>query len=218
MFQDPLRKIPGPVSLPLIGNVHLLDPTKMHVQMYEWAEKYGPVMKFSIFNKPYVVLNSLEGCLEAKHHRGKLHLDQIGVTSCRCNKSLHTLRWRPPVTKECLMGQDYLQYSYLVACGRVLDFGRDIPIQQRDRVGKVDVQLYQWADLYYDGNHNRGWEAVGQHNWLLSHTPRTENSLKRIVTVLSSFAGEDFLGRPHFPRYSHILKSDLGFTVRDCYI
>lgn len=104
MLQDPLRKIPGPVSLPLIGNVHLLDPTKMHVQMYEWAEKYGPVMKFSIFNKPYVVLNSLEGCLEAKHHRGKLHLDQIGVTSCRGNKSLHTLRWRPPVTKECLVG------------------------------------------------------------------------------------------------------------------
>lgn len=71
LFQDPLRRVPGPVPLPLIGNALMLKPNRMHSQLYDWAGKYGPVMKFSIFHQPFVVLNSLEVCLEAKLNRGE---------------------------------------------------------------------------------------------------------------------------------------------------
>ena len=42
----------------------------MHVQLYELAQKYGPVMKIYIFTKPVVVLNTADVIYEAKIIRG----------------------------------------------------------------------------------------------------------------------------------------------------
>jgi len=64
-IKDGLRRIPGPRGLPFFGNAFQLSPTSMHVQLYEMAQKYGPVMKFKIFTKTFVVLNTADVIHEA---------------------------------------------------------------------------------------------------------------------------------------------------------
>ncbi|KAF6034555.1 hypothetical protein EB796_007132 [Bugula neritina] len=59
-LEDPLRKIPGPRGLPFIGNTLSFDQTKLHMILYDWAEKYGDIMKISLFNTTMVVVNSTE--------------------------------------------------------------------------------------------------------------------------------------------------------------
>ncbi|XP_067942904.1 cytochrome P450 2B1-like [Watersipora subatra] len=69
-LKNPLRKIPGPPGLPLLGHILSLNPTKIHNQFYEMARKYGAIMKVKIFTKTIVVLNSKEACLEALSKTG----------------------------------------------------------------------------------------------------------------------------------------------------
>ena len=39
---------PGPRPLPLVGNVHQIDPTKVHLILQAWAEQYGSMYKLSM--------------------------------------------------------------------------------------------------------------------------------------------------------------------------
>ena len=71
-LQDPLRKIPGPRGLPLLGNVLEINPESMHNKLYDIARQYGPVSKISVFNIPIVFLNSTDACLEALVKKGEL--------------------------------------------------------------------------------------------------------------------------------------------------
>ncbi|XP_067941878.1 cytochrome P450 1A1-like [Watersipora subatra] len=64
-YRDPIRKIPGPPGLPILGNVLSLNPSFLHIQLFEMARKYGAVMKLKIFTYPIVVINSKDACLEA---------------------------------------------------------------------------------------------------------------------------------------------------------
>jgi nitrite reductase/ring-hydroxylating ferredoxin subunit len=41
-----LDDLPGPKPLPLIGNLHQLDPTKAHLILEEWAARYGAIYQF----------------------------------------------------------------------------------------------------------------------------------------------------------------------------
>ena len=72
VIQDPIRKIPGPPGVPLLGNVLSINLPNLHNQFYEIAKKYGPVTKIHVLNTPIVVLNSTEVCLEALVRTGKL--------------------------------------------------------------------------------------------------------------------------------------------------
>ncbi|XP_067942312.1 cytochrome P450 2B5-like [Watersipora subatra] len=64
-LKDPIRKIPGPPGLPILGNILHLDTENLHNQFFRLARQYGAVMKIRIFTVPVVVLNSKEACLEA---------------------------------------------------------------------------------------------------------------------------------------------------------
>ncbi|KAK7040214.1 hypothetical protein VNI00_010020 [Paramarasmius palmivorus] len=51
---------PGPPTLPLIGNIHVL-PTKFpHYQFTEWARQYGGIYSLKIGTQTAIVLNSME--------------------------------------------------------------------------------------------------------------------------------------------------------------
>jgi cytochrome P450/nitrite reductase/ring-hydroxylating ferredoxin subunit len=43
-----LDDLPGPRPLPLVGNIHQLNPIKVHLILQAWAEQYGPIYKLSM--------------------------------------------------------------------------------------------------------------------------------------------------------------------------
>jgi hypothetical protein len=49
---------PGPPTLPIIGNLHLMPKEKPHLQFQKWAEEYGPVYSLILGTKVMVVLSS----------------------------------------------------------------------------------------------------------------------------------------------------------------
>ncbi|KAF2828007.1 cytochrome P450 [Ophiobolus disseminans] len=49
---------PGPPTLPLIGNLHLMPKEKPHLQFKKWAEEYGPVYSLILGTKVMIVLSS----------------------------------------------------------------------------------------------------------------------------------------------------------------
>ncbi|KAK7978325.1 hypothetical protein PG996_004368, partial [Apiospora saccharicola] len=52
------RLPPGPPTLPLIGNLHLMPMEKSHLQFQRWAEEYGPVYSLVLGTQVLVVLSS----------------------------------------------------------------------------------------------------------------------------------------------------------------
>ncbi|EHK18434.1 uncharacterized protein TRIVIDRAFT_47601 [Trichoderma virens Gv29-8] len=49
---------PGPPTLPLIGNLHLMPKKNAHLQFQRWAEEYGPVYSLMLGTKVAIVLSS----------------------------------------------------------------------------------------------------------------------------------------------------------------
>jgi hypothetical protein len=49
---------PGPPTLPLLGNLHLMPKEKAHLQFQKWAEEYGPVYSLILGTKVMIVLSS----------------------------------------------------------------------------------------------------------------------------------------------------------------
>lgn len=49
---------PGPPTLPIIGNIHLIPKTQPHIQFQKWAEEYGPIYSLILGTKVMIVLSS----------------------------------------------------------------------------------------------------------------------------------------------------------------
>ena len=56
--QRPKGYPPGPPTLPLIGNLHLMPKEKTHLQFKKWADQYGPVYSLMLGTMVMVVLGS----------------------------------------------------------------------------------------------------------------------------------------------------------------
>lgn len=54
----PANYPPGPPTLPLIGNLHLVPAEKAHIQFQKWAHEYGPVYSLILGTKVMIVLNT----------------------------------------------------------------------------------------------------------------------------------------------------------------
>ncbi|KAJ5133076.1 hypothetical protein N7448_001895 [Penicillium atrosanguineum] len=54
----PKNMPPGPPTLPVVGNLHLLPSKDVHVKFKEWADKYGEIYSVMLGNQRMVVLNS----------------------------------------------------------------------------------------------------------------------------------------------------------------
>ncbi|XP_070764307.1 cytochrome P450 2J4-like [Enoplosus armatus] len=67
---------PGPWALPLIGDLHRIDPTRIHLQFTEFAEKYGNIFSLQIFGGRAVVINGYKLVREALVQKGDDYIDR----------------------------------------------------------------------------------------------------------------------------------------------
>jgi len=81
---------PGPPTLPIIGNLHLMPKEKPHLQFQKWAEEYGPVYSLILGTKVMVVLSSDQAVKDLLDKRSgiyssrpDMYLGQIVSNGCR---------------------------------------------------------------------------------------------------------------------------------------
>uniref|UniRef100_A0A8C7WN58 Cytochrome P450, family 2, subfamily P, polypeptide 10 n=1 Tax=Oryzias sinensis TaxID=183150 RepID=A0A8C7WN58_9TELE len=67
---------PGPRSLPFIGDLHRIRPAILHLQIKEFAAKYGNVFSLNIFGGKSVVLNGTKLLKEALIQKGDDFVDR----------------------------------------------------------------------------------------------------------------------------------------------
>ncbi|KAL7622129.1 hypothetical protein AAE478_007631 [Parahypoxylon ruwenzoriense] len=74
---------PGPPTLPILGNIHLMPSHDTHIQLQKWAEQYGPVYSLILGTKVLVVLSSdqaVKDLLDRKSalysHRQEMYVGQ----------------------------------------------------------------------------------------------------------------------------------------------
>ena len=65
------KTLPGPWGLPWIGNALSFSGGDLHEICRMWADKYGGVFEFYVFNQQYIVVNSYEAVREVLVVRGK---------------------------------------------------------------------------------------------------------------------------------------------------
>ncbi len=64
---------PGPPTLPLIGNLHLMPKEKGHLQFQRWAEEYGPVYSLILGTKVMIVLSSDQAIKDLLDKRSNIY-------------------------------------------------------------------------------------------------------------------------------------------------
>ena len=64
---------PGPPTLPLIGNLHLMPKEKGHLQFQKWAKEYGPVYSLMLGTKVMIVLSSDQAIKDLLDKRSNIY-------------------------------------------------------------------------------------------------------------------------------------------------
>jgi len=77
-----LDDLPGPKGLPLIGNLHQIDATKVHLTFQAWADQYGPIYKLRMGPRKAVAISDprmISEMLRARPEtfRRSSHMDRV---------------------------------------------------------------------------------------------------------------------------------------------
>lgn len=74
---------PGPPTLPLLGNLHLMPTKDPHLQFQKWAQEYGPVYSLMLGTKTMVVLSSDVAVKEVLDRRSGIYSDRPDMFICQ---------------------------------------------------------------------------------------------------------------------------------------
>ncbi|CAG5187414.1 uncharacterized protein ALTATR162_LOCUS11712 [Alternaria atra] len=69
----PANYPPGPPTLPLIGNLHLMPKAKGHLQFQKWAEEYEPMYSLILGTRVMVVLSTDEAIKDLLDKRSNIY-------------------------------------------------------------------------------------------------------------------------------------------------
>ncbi len=61
---------PGPRTLPLIGNLHLMPTVKPYKKFAEWGKIYGPIYSLMVGSNPLIMLQSQKVAKDLLDKRG----------------------------------------------------------------------------------------------------------------------------------------------------
>ena len=71
--QRPKGLPPGPPTLPILGNLHLMPPSHAYHQFKKWAEEYGPIYSLIIGTQVMIVLNTDQAIKDLLDKRGNIY-------------------------------------------------------------------------------------------------------------------------------------------------
>lgn len=67
---------PGPPTVPILGNAHLIPPKNFHLKLKEWSDEYGSVFSLKIGQSTAIVLNSRRAVYELIDKKGMAAADR----------------------------------------------------------------------------------------------------------------------------------------------
>ncbi|KAH6887764.1 cytochrome p450 monooxygenase [Thelonectria olida] len=67
---------PGPPTIPLLGNLHLMPTKRPHLQFQKWAQEYGPIYSLVLGTRNFIVLSDDVGIKEVLDKRGNIYSDR----------------------------------------------------------------------------------------------------------------------------------------------
>ncbi|KAG8124507.1 hypothetical protein E2320_020174, partial [Naja naja] len=70
---------PGPRTIPLLGNLHMMDLKKPSKTMMEWSKEYGPIFRIKLGSQEMVVLTGYETVKEALVNQADVFSDRPAV-------------------------------------------------------------------------------------------------------------------------------------------
>lgn len=67
---------PGPPGLPIIGNLHQLQTSRVWLQWEAWGKKYGPVIHLNMLGQSIIILQSAKAAQDLLARRGAIYSDR----------------------------------------------------------------------------------------------------------------------------------------------
>ncbi|KAI0102540.1 putative cytochrome P450 [Nemania sp. FL0031] len=77
--QRPADIPPGPPTIPILGNLHLIPKHDVHLQFQKWAQEYGPVYSLMLGTKTMIVLSSDLAVKDIMDKRSAISSDRMDM-------------------------------------------------------------------------------------------------------------------------------------------
>jgi hypothetical protein len=81
MGSRPKTLPPGPPTIPILGNLHLLPARDLHLQYQKWAQEYGPIYSLIFGTKAMIILSSPDVVRDLLDKRSAIYSSRQGQLS-----------------------------------------------------------------------------------------------------------------------------------------